>query len=179
MRNLPILLVLAAGTTLAGCTTLATPSAPVDVTRFHLVGADGQIARGTIAVGPVTNAPADSQSFEFRSYAAAVAAELARIGYTPVAEGAATDFLARVDYTRGTQTADGDGGPGRTQRQVRTQLSVAIEHRADAAVVWEGRADMAADAGADPAEVTRRANKLAAALFKGFPGESGRTITVP
>ena len=57
---------------LGGCASMGSGAGPVDVTRFHLAGSDGQIARGTIAIGTVTDSPLDSQSLEFRSYAAAV-----------------------------------------------------------------------------------------------------------
>jgi hypothetical protein len=45
--------------------------------------------------------------------------------------------------------------------------------------VWEGRAETQAPANAPAAQPGLAADKLASALFKDFPGESGRTITVP
>lgn len=189
---------------LGGCASMGSGAGPVDVTRFHLAGSDGQIARGTIAIGTVTDSPLDSQSLEFRSYAAAVSEQLRQTGYTPVADPAGATYLARVNYRRATRdpaekrspVSVGIGGStsrygsgmgvgvgislgGKTRGEVLTELSVAIERRADATVIWEGRADAAAREGSDAASVEAMANKLAAALFKGFPGESGRTITVP
>lgn len=188
---------------LGGCASMGSGAGPVEVTRFHLAGSDGQIARGTIAIGTVTDSPLDSQSLEFRSYAAAVSEQLRQIGYMPVADPAGASYLARVNYRRATREAPpsrspvsvGVGGStgsygsgvgvglgislgGKKRGEVLTQLSVAIERRTDASVVWEGRADTAAREGSDAASVEAMANKLAAALFKGFPGESGRTITV-
>lgn len=186
-----------------GCAAMGSGAGPVDVTRFHLAGTDGQIARGTIAIGTLTDSPLDSQSLEFRSYAEAVTEQLRQIGYAPVADASSASFVARVNYRRGTAMAAqkrspvsvGVGGStgsygsgvgvgvgialgGKKGGEVLTELSVAIERRADASVVWEGRADTAARAGSDAATVGSVANKLAVALFKGFPGESGRTITV-
>jgi hypothetical protein len=53
-----------------------------------------------------------------------------------------------------------------------TMLEVRIKRRSDGSVIWEGRA-LADDGGSDPAAVVER---LAGALFRDFPGESGRTI---
>ncbi len=204
MRHFLSLALVAPLLALGGCATMGSGAGPVDVTRFHLAGADGQIARGTIAVDTLTDSPIDSQSLEFRSYASAVAEQLRQIGYTPVADTTGAAYLARVNYRRATREAGpsrspvsvGVGGStgsygsgvgvglgislgGKKRGEVLTQLSVAIERRTDASVVWEGRADTAAREGSDAATVEAMANKLAAALFKGFPGESGRTITVP
>ena len=66
---------------------------------------------------------------------------------------------------------------GRGAREVtETELAVTIKRRADQSPVWEGRAHNYSDprgpgAGDD-------ANRLATALFAGFPGESGRTVEV-
>ena len=49
----------------------------------------------------------------------------------------------------------------------------------DGAVVWEGRAQTEAPGNAPSAQPGLAADKLARALFQDFPGESGRTITVP
>ncbi len=69
-------------------------------------------------------------------------------------------------------------GKGRTREIVLTELSVQLKRRSEGTVVWEGRArteQQGAAAGADSAATVRR---LAGVLFAGFPGESGRTITV-
>lgn len=186
-----------------GCAAMGSGAGPVDVTRFHLAGADGKIPRGTIAIATLTDSPLDSQSLEFRSYAAAVTEQLRQIGYAPVADASGAAYLARVNYRRATRRAAEKRGPvsvgvggstgsygsgvgvgigislgGNKGGEVLTELSVAIERRTDASVIWEGRANTAARAGSDAATVESVANKLAAALFKGFPGESGRTITV-
>jgi hypothetical protein len=61
---------------------------------------------------------------------------------------------------------------------VLTDLSVQIRRRSDGTVVWEGHAQTGADGDAKEAQADLAAAKLSHALFLGFPGESGRTITV-
>ena len=68
------------------------------------------------------------------------------------------------------------GGPKPTQD---LQLSVRIDDAATGQALWEGRALTAVRAKAPAAQPSLAAAKLAEALFKDFPGESGRTITVP
>ncbi|MES2754638.1 MAG: hypothetical protein V4659_08235 [Pseudomonadota bacterium] len=194
--RLLILLTLSAAA--AGCTT-APLNAPVEVLRYHL---GPQIARGTVALEPISGGPA---GVDYRAYADAVAAELTRAGYSPVTGGPAR-FTATVDYRRGGREAlergptfslgVGGGSYGRgggvgggvgvpiggakVREIVGTELSVKIAERggAGAGVVWEGRAMTEADARLPDASPEIAARKLSEALFRGFPGESGRTITV-
>lgn len=73
-------------------------------------------------------------------------------------------------------------GRARASTITATELSVLLKRRSDQTTVWEGHARTSVDArrpeanglAADQAT----AEKLAAALFTGFPGESGRTIVV-
>jgi hypothetical protein len=184
---------------LAGCATTA-PLPPTEVIRYHL----GQpIARGTIAVEPLSGgAPA---SLEFKTYAAAVQSELLKVGYSVPAQGMTPDFVATVGFTRTSQEGPprrspisigiggggfsggrGGGGVGlgggvgfpigggRASQLLVAELAVTIKRRVDQSPVWEGRAQGVSDIkGAD-----QQAGKLAQALFTGFPGQSGRTITV-
>ena len=184
---------------LAGCATTA-PLPPTEVIRYHL----GQpIARGTIAVEPLSGgAPA---SLEFKTYAAAVQGELLKFGYSVPAQGVTPDFVATVGFTRTSQEGPprrspisigiggggfsggrGGGGVGlgggvgfpigggRGTQLLVAELAVTIKRRVDQSPVWEGRAQGVSDIkGAD-----QQAGKLAQALFTGFPGQSGRTITV-
>jgi hypothetical protein len=46
-------------------------------------------------------------------------------------------------------------------------------------VIWEGKASQTAKAGSPAAQPGIAASKLAAAMFKDFPGVSGETIRVP
>jgi hypothetical protein len=66
-------------------------------------------------------------------------------------------------------------GGARNRQAEATELSVTIKRRVDQSPVWEGHARTAV-AGDVPREAV--AEKLARALFTGFPGESGRTIEV-
>lgn len=180
---------------LAGCASYDR-AGPVEVTRFHLAGPTGSIERGPISVTSMANSSLDAQSLEFRSYAQAVETELQRNGYTIVAPGRTTVLTARINYLRGTR-ADLEarrspvsggiggstggyygGGSGSRRGEVVTELAVAIERTSERSVVWEGRAQTEAREGSTAASPGFAAAKLAEALFRGFPGESGRTITV-
>lgn len=185
---------------LAGC---ATQSPPTQVTRFHL----GQpIAPAEVAVEP--RDPTAKQSLEFQNYASAIGAELSRNGFRTAPNLAASELVAVLDITRGTRegldrpspfsiglggaTFGGGRGGGigvggglsfpigkrRSGDLTLTEIAVQLKRRSDGTVIWEGRARTAARAGTDQASVANAATKLAAALFQGFPGESGRTIEV-
>ena len=185
---------------LSGCMTDGGPTPP-SVTRFHL----GQpIARAVIAVEPAD--PADANSLEFDAIADAVGRELTRLGWTVQKGNARSEQVAVVSVSQesriaprrsgfsvgigggtasyGRRSAVGVGGGvnipvGRTSNElVATQLAVRIQRRSDATVAWEGRADYEARAGTPDAARAAAANRLAAALFRDFPGESGRTIRV-
>ncbi len=172
---------------------------PVEVTRFHT----GQpVSASTVAIQSMGGG--DSQSLEFRTYAAAVARQMAPLGLSE-ASGTASAYVAEIDYSRGTRTdavkrppftiGIGGGGYGRgggigigtsiglggsnTRDVVITRLSVRIKTRVDSKAIWEGRAETAAPARAPSAQPGLAADKLAAALFKGFPGASGETVIVP
>ena len=69
-------------------------------------------------------------------------------------------------------------GGNRRNEVIVSELAVTIKRRADQSPVWEGRAQGVSDARAPDASTQGLARKLAAALFTGFPGESGRTIEV-
>jgi hypothetical protein len=58
-------------------------------------------------------------------------------------------------------------------------LSVRIARRDGGNVVWEGRASVEAKQGSPASQPGLAAAKLAEALFRDFPGESGTTIRVP
>lgn len=156
----------------------------IEVTRSHL----GQpVARAQIAIEPLN--AADANSMEYRNHAALVAAQLRRLGWTVVntvgtseqvalvnVEQATRDAFARrfpaVGGTVGTASSGDRGGDA-----LATMLSVAIKRRSDGTLFWEGRAISDANTGASAAERNAAVEKLADALFRDFPGESGRTIS--
>ncbi|WP_174285059.1 DUF4136 domain-containing protein [Sphingomonas bacterium] len=191
-----------AGTALAGCAT--TPhQPPTEVVRYHL---DQPIERGTVAVIPGT--PDRQAGLEFRPYADSVQRQLAAAGFTIAAPGTTPTYEATVGFSstdgvgpprrapfsiglgigggsfgRGGGVG-GEGGVGfpvggsGPRRVLLTQLDVTIKRRADQSAVWEGHAHGAADMSTMAATTSAMADKLASAMFAGFPGESGRTIEV-
>jgi hypothetical protein len=170
------------------------------VIRYHL---GEPIPRGTIAVEPLSGgAPA---SLEFKTYAAAVQTELLKAGYTVPPQGAMPDYVATVGFTRtsregpprqspvsiglggggfsGGRSGGGVGlggglsfpiGKSRPTELLVAELSVTIKRRADLSPIWEGKAQGVSDI----KRADQQAARLARALFTGFPGQSGRTISV-
>jgi len=133
----------------------------VSVTRTHL----GQpIARGEIRVEPSSDAAASS---DFSQEEAAVGRELARLGWTVLPAKTTTEQVALVRLIQFPRGAN-----------VVTDLRVRIQRRSDATVAWEGHAESEARAGSSAASRAALVDALAAALFRDFPGESGRTIRV-
>ena len=58
------------------------------------------------------------------------------------------------------------------------RLRVVIKDNGTGQALWEGRAEFSASGNSDYASAQAAADKMAAALFAGFPGESGETIKV-
>ena len=183
----------------AGCADMGNVPPNLEVTRFHL----GQpIARGEIAV-EAANA-ADQGALEFQAIAAPVERELTRLGWNVTHGNGWTEQVALVhldqearEAPRSSGLSIGIGGGGatfgrhsgvgvgvggtipvgaRTTTVVGSRMSVRIQRRSDATVFWEGRADIQARGGTELAGKGPAADRLAAALFRDFPGESGRTI---
>jgi hypothetical protein len=183
MKRLGIALVAAAAAlgTLGGCASSRGggqqgQAGAIDVTRTHL---GAQLARAQIAVEPVN--AADANNPEFQGFAQAVERQLARHGYTIAANRPASEQIARVTVTQGSRAAlttgwpaglaAGSGGANVTA----TLLDVRIQRRSDGSVFWQGRAVTETAAGTPRPQIVER---LAEALFRDFPGESGRTIRV-
>ncbi|MEZ0242104.1 MAG: hypothetical protein ACAH11_01930 [Sphingomonas sp.] len=196
MKRMLSTAMIASAVLLAGCATTPRPG-PIDVTRFHL---GMPIAGDSIAVQPLTGFAGVSP--EDQLYIGAVSGELGRLGFTP-GGGEASPYIAAVSYKHenlgsvrtppavtigvggGSYSGRRGGGVGvgggvgipvgsKTVQVVATELTVQIKRRSDGTILWEGRA-VTEEAGAQPMAT---ANRLAKALFKGFPGESGITITV-
>ena len=195
--NKLVLASLAAGLALAGCT--QTVVSPVSVTRF--VGpAPVQLGMGTIAVRPAPGMPGGTLEYSF--WEQAVAAELAELGYQVVASEPASQVaevrferFADVPERRRSPVGVGVGGStgsygsgvgvgvgidlsGRPPEVTGNQLGVIIRDNASGEALWEGRAEFSASANSDYASAQAAAQKMADALFAGFPGESGETIEV-
>ena len=173
---------------LAGCTTAESGGAGIDVTRMHL----GQpIARGTIAVE--TFAVPNAGGPEFQYYADAVEAQLTRLGWTVVKAPGQSEQVALVGFEQVAFEAPPREGPvsvgvgvgvgfnlgGRKSGPaVTTTLQVRIKRRSDGTVFWEGRGTSTARTDRPEGQTPALAPRLAEAVFRDFPGESGRTIRV-
>ncbi len=178
----------------------ATAAPRVEVTRFHI---DNPAMTGSIAVEEIPGNP--DVGLEFRTYATAVDRELQRVGFTPAAAGTTSDYVALVGFRRSFRPSGqgtdkpvsvGVGGgignhgysglglgigidlSGKPKDYVTTELQVQIRRRSDSASIWEGRASSQAKEGNPAAQPANAAARLASALIGGYPGESGRTITV-
>jgi hypothetical protein len=174
---------------LAGCATgggsdAGTRGGGVEVGRFHL----GQpVARAQIAIQPFDRA--DANRPEFPAYVAAVGRELTRLGWTVVPNSAQSEQIALIDVEQGSREAiaalsaarigRGTSGAllaGTAPNVTATLLEVGIRRRSDATVFWEGRAVSEARTGSADAASSAAVARLASALFRDFPGESGRII---
>jgi len=159
----------------------------VEVARFHL--GEPTIARAQIAIEPFDRA--DANRAEFPAYAAAVSRELTRLGWTVVNTSGQSEQIALIDVEQGSREAIATLSAARIGRGTAatvpegasaditaTLLEVAIRRRSDATVFWEGRAVTEARTGSAEAASSAAVERLAGALFRDFPGESGRTIRV-
>lgn len=184
-----------------GCATTSR-QAPVDVTRYH-IGALTE--RTTITVEPMSGAAQISP--EFQLYADAVGTELERLGFVQSRSDMASGYIAAVSFTRSSRGAYrepppvsiglGGGGVsggrrggvglggglsfgigGKTREVTGTELSVQLRRRSDNTTVWEGRAVTESVSGKPGSDPRDEAGRLAYALFRDFPGESGVTTTV-
>ena len=178
---------------LAGCDT-----APgVQVTRFHL---NQPIAPGQISVEPMM--PQDRGSPEFQTYANIVGGELAKLGFTEAPGLAKSEQVAVIQVDRmffdgppkssfsigigggsfgyhgGAGGSVGTPFAGKPSQNVATRLVVQIRRRSDGSTIWEGRAETHARFGTPESQPDAAVQHLAAAVFQGFPGVSGRTISV-
>jgi hypothetical protein len=195
---------IAAPALLAGTTIAA--AAPVEITRFHTPQTLAQLGPGALVVAPAPGI--DAASLETRVWIDAVSRALARQGFPALAGGAArvaevrltSDRVEGFDrggprssvsvgvgngwgggWHRGSHVGLGIGlglGGSRRSEQVESELSVVIRDAATRAPLWEGRAITWTRAGARDADPARLAERLAEALFAGFPGRSGETIEV-
>lgn len=197
MKTRAMLALALSAAALAGCsTTMGGRSAPVDVTRYHL---SQPIPAGTLSVQPVSGGTAGPEA---QLYLDAVAATMGGMGFA-AADSTRADYLATVDFRRtdrgqvrtrppvtiGIGGGSYGGGVGvgagtsvgigsKTKTIYASELAVQLRRRGDNTVIWEGKAMTETLGAADGTQPTDTATKLSNALFKGFPGQSGITITV-
>lgn len=189
---------------LAGLAACATPRPETRITRFHL---NQPIAPGQIAIEPRDPRQQGSLEFDsYAGVVGAELARLG-FRVAPGIPGselvAVVDFnrttresgIAQAPASIGLGVGGGTGGfrrggvglggglsfpvgKARSRYVTATEMKVLIKRRSDGTAIWEGTAQQAARSDAKNADALTAARVLAAALFQGFPGESGRTITV-
>lgn len=186
---------------LSGCTAM-TP--PVDVTRFHNAQV-APIVPGSVIIQPNVTDEGHSRSIEYATYSAALLRELQRVGFSEARDDKQnSDYIIRYTLERAVLSASGSRSPvsvgvggstgsrgsgvglgigidlsGPPRDKIVTELSVRLTKRESGNIVWEGRASVEAKDGSPASQPGLAAAKLAEALFKDFPGESGTTIRVP
>jgi hypothetical protein len=172
---------------------------PVSVTRF--VGEQpARLGQGPIAVRIAPGMPTDTLAFA--PWRQAVADELTRLAYQ-VVPGEDAPQVAEVRLTRAVDLPAGRRNPvsvgaggstgsygsgvglgvdidlsGPPPEVDHTQMGVIIRDGASGQALWEGRAQFSASVNSRYGPVPAAAQKMAAALFAGFPGRSGETIQV-
>jgi hypothetical protein len=191
----------AATLALSACAT-SPYTGPVEVTRFVAPNPAG-LGKGTIAI----TFPDEVKNEGARqAFAAAVSAELSRLGYTVVAEGSSAGQIAAIRTSRAPIAAapvEGRRGPvnvgvgggtggfgsgvgmgvginlggGRESPEAMTELSVRIS-TADGNTLWEGRSQIATGVKSPYSQVDTSARTLAAGLFRDFPGGNGETVAI-
>lgn len=185
----------------SACATGGARTGPVEVIRYNL---GTPITPGSVAVdrgGPGLSTLAS----DYGRQVDAVANELGRLGFSRVQDGAGATYLLEVGVDR-TQIGETRSGPrfgvglgggtggfrgggvggglstqfgGSTRPVIGSELTVKLRRRSDSTVIWEGNARTQGSAPRDADTAALQADRLAAALFKDFPGQSGFTTTVP
>lgn len=186
---------------LAAC---ATPRPDTRVTRFHL---NQPIAPGQIAIEPrdprqvgglefAANAgvvAAELTRLGFRVAPGVATSELVAVvdvtrttresGVEPPPVSVGLGVGGGTGGFRRSGVGLGGGisfpvGKAKSRYVTMTEMKVLLKRRSDGTAIWEGTAQQAARSDAATADATTAVRALAAALFQGFPGESGRTVTV-
>lgn len=203
MRRLAFLMLMAAPLAVP----VVALAAPVQVTRFSKPDSVARLGHGAVAVvsvsaGPNGSPQADPQSLADQPWLLAVQREVAALGFGAATPGAA-DVVAEVDVQHDTQVRGGGNGPvslglggatggrhssvglglgfnigGGPRRVDSTWLRVVLRDRASGEPLWEGRAENSEKSGSPAASADVLAPRMAHALFAGFPGKSGDTISV-
>lgn len=190
------------GLALSGC---AASIPPVEVTRFH--APQGAPQSGGIVVEPQPGPPDGSIEYRtFAGAVAQELQRVGFTDESGRQTLRASDYVALIAYDRQVRSPSefsgsrspvsvGVGGStgsygsglgvgiginlsGKPKDIVVTRLSVQIRRRADGQTLWEGRAETSAKVGTPASQAGLSAGKLANALFRGYPGKSGETITV-
>lgn len=207
MRHSSVALLCAAALALGGCAT-AVPPVEVTRFHSKAVAGWAPGTRYTVDAAPLGDAAAmvgtGQPSLEWASYRSAVERQLQLQGLVAASDGARAPLKVRIGFDRGEQLGEGRRSPvsvgvggstgsfgsgvglgiginlgGGPKRMADLKLSVRIDDAASGQALWEGRALTAVPVKAPASQPGLAAAKLAEALFKDFPGESGRTISIP
>ena len=196
-----LVIALLASPLLAACASIPAPG-PVSVTRYSDAGQAARMGSGTVFVetAPGTDLPAA----ELAEAKAAVARELARLGYTETSRAEASTiaqvsverFVTGADAVRRSPVSVGVGGGtgtygsgmglgiginlggGGPHEQLATQMGVMLRDAQSGASYWEGRAQFTVDTRSPMAQSAPNADAVADALFRDFPGNNGETVDV-
>lgn len=197
----PVFLVLLASASMMAGQALA---APVEVTRFSSDVSLAKLGHGAAVAVVSTGGPqgGDPQSLVDQPWLLAVQHEVAGLGFGAATPGAA-DVVAEVEVSQDQIETGGGRGPvsvglggatggrhssvglglgftlgGGPRGLEATRLRVILRDRASGEPLWEGRAENSEKAGSREASADQLAPLMAHALFAGFPGKSGDTISV-
>lgn len=202
MRRRSLALLMIPALFASACTTGGARRGPVEVIRYNL---GTPIATGSFAIDRDAARGATGLSSDYEMVVGAVGDELSRLGFTRVADGAPSIYLVEVSVSRaqvgetrtgprfGIGLGGGTGGfrgggvgggvstafGGSTRAVIGNDLTVKIRRRTDQTVVWEGNARTSGTAPASADDAAFEAGRVANALFRDFPGQSGFTTTVP
>lgn len=206
--KLPLALLSAVALTVGGCAT-AVPPVEVTRFHTNAPSLWAAGTTYSVESTPLTDSGqpvgAMQPSLEWNSYRTAVERQLQLQGLVPAAAGAAAPLKLRIGFERydrasgarrspvsvgvgGSTGGYGSGvglgiglnlGGGGSRHQQELSLFVRIDDHAAGRALWEGRAITSVSSKAPAAQPSLAADKLAAALFKDFPGESGQTVRVP
>lgn len=186
-------------TSLAAC--VASPRvSPVEVTRFHAPTTIAQLGTGTIFI---ESAPGeDGDSMDLAPYKAAVANELAKLGYAEasrenadhIAQVRVARYVDRPEQKRSPVSVGVGGGTGSfgsgvglgiginlgggKREMLGTDLGVMIRDKQSSDVLWEGRSSISVSDNSQFADSGANASAIADALFREFPGNNGETVEV-
>jgi len=199
-----LLAILLPGLLLSAC---VAPVGPVTVTRFHL-GETAALGHGPVVVVPAAGMdPASLEIRSNESAVAGELARLGYVVAAPGSAPRGEAQLAELRVSRARDAGAGGspeagrvrvsmgGGAGSygsgvglgvafpigrgSAPPVTTELAVRISDHPGGRALWEGRASFTVAASSPLAQSQLGAPRLAAALFAGFPGNSGQTITAP
>ncbi|RGP41476.1 hypothetical protein BPTFM16_01782 [Altererythrobacter insulae] len=193
--------ILAIAASLGACASIPAPS-PVEVTRFHDASAITAAQAGTVFVASAPGG--EDNALELAPYKAAVAQELAKLGYVE-ATSADARFVAQVDAESyrigedggkrgpvsvgvgGSTGSFGSGvglgiginlGGGGSREWVGHEMRVMIRNSDTNQTIWEGRAEFTASPDSEISSPAESAKVLANALFSEYPGNNGETVQI-